>query len=215
MKTPKDAYGTTSVEIVTVARQFGSGGSELARAIGARLGWPVLEESEVVRRVASRLDAPEAEVAATDEHVETLAERMGASLAGAFPEVVLPPDRPSVDVERVAAAAFDVLRQAAASPPMVLIGHGGMCLFADREDALHLRVIARREHRVAAVARRLEISEEAAEEEVRSRDADRAAWVSRHFGVEWDDPTLYALSINSERVEPEAGAALVETLLRR
>lgn len=215
MTIPQGARRATSVEIVTVARQFGSGGSELARAIGARMWWPVLEEDEVVRRVASRLGAPEADVAATDEHVETLAERMGASLAGAFPEVVLPPDRPTVDVERVAAAAFDVLRQAAAAPPIVMVGHGGMCLFAGRVDALHLRVVARREHRVASVARRLGISDEAADEEVRSRDADRAAWVSLHFDVEWDDPTLYSLTVNSERIGPDAGAALVETLLRR
>ena len=211
---PSPAPGNRRVRIVTVAREFGSGGSELARAIGARLGWSVLEDAEVVRRVARRLDAPEHEVEARDEHVATLAERMGTSLALAFPEMVLPPEPPRVDEGQVAATAFDVLRDAAEDPPGVVVGHGGMCLFAERDDALHLRVVAPREHRVRAVAERLGMSREAAEEELRARDADRASWVQRHFGVRWNDATLYALVLNSERVPAEEGAALVERLIR-
>lgn len=203
-----------SVGLVTVSRQFGSGGSHLALALGRRLGWPVLEDVEIIRRVARRLGAPERDVEASDEHVPGLAERLGASLAGAFPEVLLPPDAPKLDVARVADAAAAVLEEAAADPPIIVVGHGGMCLFRERTDALHVRVVAPVAHRTAEVARRLDVDEKGAREEIRARDADRAAYIRRHFDVDWHDPTLYHLVLNSERVGPEAAAEAIAALVR-
>lgn len=210
-----DVSPTAEVHLVTVAREFGSGGSDLAGALGRRLGWTVLHDRDVVRRVAARLGAPERDVEASDEHVATLAERLGASLAGAFPEVVLPPSAPSVDVDRVADTAASVLLEAASDPDVIVVGHGGMCLFADRSDALHLRVVGSLDHRVAEVVRRLEMSEQAAREEIAARDVDRRGYIRRRYGSEWDDPTLYHLVINIERVGPDSGAAAVETLVER
>ncbi|MGD2069151.1 MAG: cytidylate kinase-like family protein [Gemmatimonadota bacterium] len=211
----RDVSTPSQIHLITVAREFGSGGSDLAGAVGRRLGWTVLHDREVVRRVAARLGAPERDVEASDEHVATLAERLGASLAGAFPEVVLPPSAPSVDVDRVADAAVTVLLEAAVEPDVIVVGHGGMCLFADRGDSLHVRVVASLEHRVAEVVRRLEMSDEAAREEIHARDVDRRGYIRRRYGPEWDDPTLYHLVINIERVGPDSAAAMVATLVER
>jgi cytidylate kinase len=204
-----------ATRLITVAREFGSGGSDLARALGVRLGWAVLEDHEIVHRVAERLGAPERDVEASDEHVATLAERLGRSLAGVFPEVV-PTHEPSrVDADRVARTATTVLEEAAREPDVIVVGHGGMCLFRDRPDALHIRVVASQEHRVAEVVRRLGLSEDAAREEIQVRDEDRSAYIRRYFEASWDDPTLYHLVVNSGRVGPEPGAALVESLVQR
>lgn len=208
-----DAPDAPAVRLVTVAREYGSGGSDLARALGRTPGWKVLEDREIVRRVARELGVPERDVAARDERVATLAERLGNSLAGVFPELLLPPDAPEIDEDAVAEASAQVLRDAAEDPPVVVVGHGGMCLFAERPDAFHIRVTAPFEHRVGAVSVRLDLARDAAAEEIRARDRQRAAYVRRRFGVEWDDSTLYHLVLNSERIAPRRGAELLRPLL--
>ncbi|HSR42656.1 MAG TPA: cytidylate kinase-like family protein [Longimicrobiales bacterium] len=201
------------IGVVTVAREFGSGGSDLAHALGRRLGWRVVDK-EVVARVARELEVPEREVAVRDEHVPGLAERVGAFLAGAFAEVtppVVPPTR--LDEREVAEVADAILMEAAARPPVILVGHGGMCLLSGREDVLHLRVVAPLEYRVGEVCRRLRMDGARAREEIRARDRDRAHYIRHRFQTAWEDPALYALVVNSAEVGPEDGARAVEAML--
>lgn len=210
---PSDPPSRPVVGVVTVSREFGSGGSDLAHALGRRLGWRVVDK-QLVARVARELQVPEREVAARDEHVPGLAERVGAFLAGAFAEVtppVVPPSHP--DEQDVAEVADTILLEAAQQPPVVLVGHGGMCLLAGRNDTLHLRVVAPLEHRVREVARRLEMDEAAAREEIRARDQSRAHYIRHRFDRAWDDATLYGLVLNSAVVGAERGARAVEALL--
>lgn len=211
--TPASTPARSIVGVVTVSREFGSGGSDLAHALGRRLGWRVVDK-QLVARMARELDVPEREVAARDEHVPGLAERVGAFLAGAFAEVTPPVVMPSYpDESEVARVADTILLEAARQPPVVLVGHGGMCLLADRDDVLHVRVVAPLEHRVREVCRRLEMDEGRAREEVRARDDDRAHYIRHRFDRAWDDPALYALVLNSAVVRPEDGARAIEALL--
>ncbi len=145
----------TSIRIITVSREFGSGGSDLAGRLGELLGWRVVDR-EVIQEVAARLRLPQEEVDAVDERVAGLVERVGRHLADAFPEMLLPPPPlPTADAETVMMTAEAVLREAAAEGPAVLVGYAGQCIFAERMDALHLRVYAPLEHRVREIVRRL------------------------------------------------------------
>lgn len=205
----------SAIRLITVSRQFGAGGSDLARAVGRLLGWRVVDK-EVVTRVAAQLRVPVREAEAHDEHVPSLAERVGKLLAGSLPEVLMPPVPPSgLDETEVADLADTILREAAASPPVILVGHGGMCLFQEREDALHVRVEAPREYRIREVARRMEMELDRAREEVVTRDADREHYIRRRFGRPAADSSLYSLVVNSARVPPARAARAVRALLER
>lgn len=205
--------GHGPVQLVTVSREFGSGGSDLAEAIGRRLGWRVVDR-EVVARVAEELRVPEQEVEAHDEHVDGVAERVARYLSGSFPEVVFPvEERQRLKDWQVAHLAEAVVREAAAAPRVVVVGHGGMCLFSDRADALHVRVVAPTEHRVAEVVRRLATSEAEARREIRLRDAEREAFIRRRYGRVWDACDLFSVVVNSAAVGPEEGAAMVAALV--
>lgn len=202
------------VRLVTLSREFGSGGSDLAQALGRRLGWRVVDK-EVVRRVARTLQLPEEAVEARDEAAPRLGERLGELLAGAFPELVPPTGMPVPDYEAVAELSEAILRDAAANPPVICVGHGGMCLFEGTPGALHVRVTAPRPYRVAQVMSRLGMSRGEAEEEVRVRDDARREHIRHRFDREITDPGLYAVVVNSERIPPEDGATLLAALIRR
>ena len=111
------------------------------------------------------------------------------------------------------AAVEAVLLEAADAGPFVAVGHGAQCIFRDREDALHLRLVAPFEQRAGVAARRLNLDAEAARKHVRRADEDRRAYLRQVHGVDGADPLLYDLVVNTERLAVEEAAELVAHLV--
>jgi cytidylate kinase len=202
-----------AIRIVTISREFGAGGSELAHAVGARLDWPVLDH-DIVPRVAARLGMREAVVQQLNEHPPPLMHRLAAAL------LVLPPEAPVsvdprdvLDLDAVADAACAELLEAARSAPVVLVGHGGQALFGDRADALHLRVVAPMEARLRRLCRRFGCDDRFAQAELRRTDEARRQYLRRYRGIDGSDPLHYHLEINTGRVTIDEAASLVVQLV--
>src|SRR5690606_5108443 len=123
--------------IITISRLFGAGGSSLAAALGERLGWRVLDR-ELVAEVARRLQRPEADVEAVDEHVMGPWERAALFASSAFPEMPIPPLVSYLD-DAVVSTVHAVLAEEGERGECVVVGHGAQCIFGDRGDAYHLR----------------------------------------------------------------------------
>jgi cytidylate kinase len=201
------------IDLITIAREFGAGGSELAEAIGARLGWPVLDR-ELARRVATRLELDPEAVERMDEHAPTLLARVASAMLVCPPEAPLFIDAASVlSPDAVAHAVKQEIMAAARTPPLVIVGHGGQCLFRDRPGTLHLRLVAPIADRVARVCRRLGCNHKMAAAQVRQADEDRNAYIRRYHEAEWRDPLLYDLEINTGRVDIGLAADLVARLV--
>ncbi|MDB4915577.1 MAG: Cytidylate kinaselike family [Gemmatimonadetes bacterium] len=73
--------------IVTITRQFGSGGSEVAEQVASALGW-TLYDNALVDEVAARLGLTVAEVSSREERVPSLAERLASAISLSAPEVM-------------------------------------------------------------------------------------------------------------------------------
>src|SRR5918911_4148374 len=135
------------LQLITLSREYGAGGSELGVLLGEKLGWPVIDH-ELVRRLAARLSCDEGEVVAMDEHAPSFLERLAAVATVTAPESRVHSRPWATDPDCVAAAAREVLLEAAQNLPLIVVGHGGNCLFKDRRDVLRVRVTAPREVRV-------------------------------------------------------------------
>jgi cytidylate kinase len=200
---------THAIRLITVSREFGAGGSELASALGARLGWPVVDH-DLVHRVAERLRLDEGTVEHLDEHPPSVLARIASVLIIPQPDLlgVAPlSDFPSPDA--IAKASHEVIAEMAKSPPLIVVGHGAQCIFADRDDTLHVRVIASVRDRLARVARRLRVDPALAGTLLRRADADRQAYVQRYFRRDLRDDLLYDLRINTGRLSIEESVAIV------
>jgi hypothetical protein len=202
-----------SIQLITISREFGAGGSELGVLLGQRLGWPVLDH-ELVRQLAARLSCEEGEVVAMDEHAPSFLERLAAMAVVTAPESRVHSTPWSTDPDCVAAAAREVLLEAARNPPLVVVGHAGNCLFRDRTDVLRIRVAAPFEVRVRRVAKRTGASSQRAAAEVRRKDADRQQYLQRYYQSDVNDPYEYDLQINTGTISLDAAAHLVLSLLR-
>ena len=76
--------------LITISRQFGAGGSEVARRVAAALGWSVVD-NEFIDKVAARAGLAPEEVAEREERVLSFVERLALTMATSAPEL-FPPD---------------------------------------------------------------------------------------------------------------------------
>ena len=135
--------------------------------------------------------------------------------------LVCPPEAPLfVDTASVMSpdAVADAVRaemlEAARTPPLVVVGHGGQCLFAARPRTLHLRLVAPMADRVARICDRQGCDPRTAATRIRQADEDRNAYIRRYHDAEWRNPLLYDLQINTGRVPIADAADLVVRLVR-
>jgi CMP/dCMP kinase len=201
------------IELITVSRQFGAGGSELARKLGERLNWHVLDD-EVACRCAERLHLETSTVERLREHSPTLLARLSSAL------LVAPPEAPGIDtthllrIDAIAEAAFESIMEAAKSLPLVVVGFGTQCIFADRPDALHLRLVAPMPVRVERLRERFGWDAANAAARARRMDEDRRRYVQRYFHRDVNDPLLYDVQINTGRTTLDEATSIIAQLVR-
>jgi CMP/dCMP kinase len=203
---------------VTVSRQYGAGGSEVARRVAEQLGWTEVD-NEFVSTVASRAHLPPEAVAAYEERVPSLLVRLTRALAVSSPEMFVPltatPGEP--DETALVAVTERVIREAAAAGSVVLVGRGAQALLAASADAdaLHVYVTAPRAERVRVIAQRLALPEVEAARAVDTTDADRDRYVQRHYHRRRDDPANYHVAVNTALLGYDGAADVVVALARR
>ena len=184
--------------IITVSRLYGSGGSEVAALVARELGWSLLDNG-VVDQVASRLGITPAQVAAREERVPSLVERITDALALGSQEWITPMTaaRRGPTDEQLIEVTRHVVDEAVASGPLVIVGRGAQAMLAERADALHIFCHAPRAALISRVMERERLGPEEAAKLVDETNAHREMWVRRHWDRDWEQPELYHLSLNT------------------
>jgi len=206
---------TNSISLITVSREFGAGGSDLASELGSRLKWPVLDH-DIVHRVAERLRLDDGTVEPFDEHPPSLLARIATVLIVPLPGMYSFPaadDVPSHDA--IAGATRRVIEDAAKSLPLIVVGHGAQCIFEDWTDTLSVRLVAPLSVRLERIAARQKINPTLAAALVRRADEDRQAYIQRYFHRDWRNELLYDLQINTGGVDISEAATIVTRLVER
>lgn len=201
--------------IITVSRQYGSGGSEVAERVATALGW-TLYDNAVVDAVAARLNMTPAEVSAREERLPSLAERMASAMALGVPEVMLTAGdvATSPSEERIVQTTQRVLEEAVQAGPAVIVGRGAQCMLATRADALHVYCYAPMESLVAHVVERTGMRPDEAEKAVTDTNRRREEYVKRHWKREWRELANYDLCVNTARLGIARSAELVALIAR-
>jgi len=203
--------------VITITRQYASGGSEVARLVAGALGWTVID-NEFVDQVAERAGLPAAEVAQLEERAPGLLERLARTLAVASPELFLasaaapPVERDEATIVQVTER---VIAEAAAHGRIVLVGRGAQAVLARRPDALHVYVVASKPWRLQLAVERLGVDPARAEQVVDETDRQRDQYVKTYYKRQRHDFVNYDLVVNSERLGLDGAAALVVSEARR
>ncbi len=198
--------------VVTITRQFASGGSSVAALVAKSLGWTVVD-NEFVETVAQRAGLPVATVAAHEERAPSLMQRLARALAGASPELFVNAGQEAVEPteEQIVRVTARVIAEAAQHGNAVLVGRGAQAILAESRpgDALHVYIVAPRADRVREAMRRLNLDEKAAGEQLDRTDADRDRYVARWHGRKRQDPANYHLVLNTGWLGYDGAAQLI------
>lgn len=203
--------------VITITRQYGAAGSEVARSVAAALAWEVID-NEFVDEVARRAGLPAAEVAQREERAPGLLARIARTLAVGSPELFLSAaaepeaERAEATIVRVTEL---VIAEAAAHGRVVLVGRGAQAVLAQRADALHVYVIAPAPWRQRHAIERLGADPALVAKLLEEIDGRRDQYVRSYYGRTRADLTNYDLVVNTERLGVDGAAALIVADARR
>src|SRR5881296_64518 len=203
--------------VITITRQYASGGSEVAGLVAAALRWEVID-NEFVDEVARRAGLPAEEVAQRDERAPGLLERLARTLAAGSPELfIATAGIPRVDPDEAAIVRLTerVIAEAAAHGRIVLVGRGAQAVLAQRPDALHVYVVASKPWRMQLAVQRLGVDPASAEQVVDETDRQRDQYVKTYYGRHRHDFVNYDLVVNTERLGLDGAAAVIVAEARR
>jgi hypothetical protein len=204
-----DRPGGTLFNVVTIAREYGSGGAELGRLVAVTLGWELLDR-QLVDRVA-RIAGLEAETAASlDEHAHSWWQRAlaGMSYAAPFPT---PDGSGEFDEDSMRAVTMGLIRGAADSGGCVIVGRGAQFFLQERKEVFNVLAYAPIEERVRRLrARHPDCTDVYAL--IKQVDGQRASYIREYYGRDWLDKTLYELCINTA-LGFEVAAELITTAI--
>lgn len=197
--------------LITITRQFASGGSDIAALVASQLGWTLID-NEFVDAVARRAGLPPEEVAQREERAPGLLERLAQTLAVASPEMFITTagvPRVEDDEATIVKVTERVIREAAALGRVVLVGHGAQAVLAQRESALHVFVVGSRAWRVKHAIERLHVEPARAEKTVDETDQQRDRYVKAYYGRIRHDAANYDMVVNAEALGFDGAAHVI------
>ncbi len=222
--------------VITVARQIGSRGDWIAERAASELGYELVDR-HLIEEIASITDTSVEEVEHYDEKGE-------GRLKFFLKRLLVPEVAPGTFPLSAAAYApefgleFSYVRENDSSSntyldrgtyqllittlvqdfgqtgKAVLVGRASQIILADHPDACHIKIVAPLEMRVKEVIQHRDVSTEQAQKLVEQHDQWRQNYLRNFHQVDWDDPLLYDLTINTEKVDPEAAVKLLVNLVR-
>jgi cytidylate kinase len=163
---------------ITISRQMGSQGDELAFEVAQQLGWRLVQRN-LINQAALAADIPHMALVDIDE-------------------LGLLNLRPSAREWRAYQSQVEgIIRYWADKGETVIVGRGGQMTLRDRLDVFHIRVVAPVELRVTQLQQEKNISAESAQARLETSAKTRAHYLRRSYRAQLDDPTLYHLVINT------------------
>ncbi len=210
------------MNVITISREMGSGGTALGRLLARRLGFALIDK-ELILRVARKAHVSSQAVAPYDQEAFNRGKVVLESVFAGNPSVYSPLSMVHFPLntrlsagpayrfnqERYLAVTQQLLKALARLGKVILLGRGGQIVLADHRKTLHLRVVAPLETRVERVCRGQGISEDEARTLIRSRDQACARYLKHFYNRDWNDPLLYDFVINTERLRLPSVVAMV------
>jgi Cytidylate kinase-like family len=201
------------IRLITVEREFGSGGGAIAAALAARLGWTLWDQL-LTDEIARRMDCDRRTVEEHEERRDPTYYRLfKAFMRGSFEGSVNTPRFRIVDTDCVREVVQSIQREAADAGSCVIVGRGSAYYLGSRPDAFHVFVYAPYEDKVRRL-RAAGRSESEASELADTVDRDRAAFIKQYFDVEWPAIHRFHLMVNSSIGEGVATETILGAVAR-
>jgi len=182
--------------IVTLEREFGSGGGGIAAELARRLGWKLWDQ-QLTSEIAQRAQVTESAVASCDERVDSRLYRFAKAFwRGSYERSIPLDDSRTFDTDRMMAMVGEIMSAIAAEGNAVIVGRGSPFFLREREDTFRVFTYAPHDEKIRRLLA-MSRSREEAEDLVENVDKERIAYIKHYFNAEWPTRSLYHLMINT------------------
>jgi cytidylate kinase len=180
--------------VITISRQLGSLGREIAQRLSKDLNCKYLDK-ESLEEAFGEYGLPK----------ESL-ERFDEKKPGFW-------DLFKTDKARYLHFMKEAIFEFAREGKGIILGRGGQVLLTDLPGVLRVRTIAPKEVRQQRIMERLKCDEDHALKIIEQSDSERAGFHKFFFGVNWENPDLYDLTVNTASFSAETAARLIKDII--
>jgi CMP/dCMP kinase len=182
--------------IVTLEREFGSGGGAIACELARQLGWKLWDQ-QLTCEIAKRAQVAESAVALCDERVDSRLYRLAKTFWRGSYERSLPlTSSQAFDADCMMTMVGEIMGTIAAEGNAVIVGRGGPFFLREREDTFRVFTYAPHDEKIRRLAA-IGKSRDEAEDLVANVDKERIAYIKHYFNADWPTRDLYHLMINT------------------
>ena len=184
--------------VITISRQFGTGGHEIGAELARRLGVKLLDK-QILNEVASRMKTVEDAV----EKIEARNPLWRDDFTNFYRSYMASAQYNGQELEKTTHELFDaqadVIRQIASEESCIIIGRCGFDIFVNHPNALKIFIHSSVDCRKRRIAEKYDISEQDAAAMIVDNDYSRELYTKKYTGRDWKDATNYDISLDVRR----------------
>ena len=199
--------------IITIGRQFGSGGHEIGNLLATRLDIP-LYDNNLVRMAAEKLDIREETARAVDETT------LNSFLVGyviapmEYKDAIRSDEYMQPLNQQVYELQSEIIRKLSQRGPCVIVGRCADHVLKDHPGCIDVFICADIEDRIRRIAARYDMSEKKAADKIKRIDRERKYYYESHTGLEWGSISSHQMLLNVSWLGIEGTADMLETVYR-
>ena len=206
--------------VITISRQYGSGGDEIAERVCDILGYTYFDKA-LIAKVAAEVGAfKEEQIVDISEDTYMMRNFMERLLGGRRIKVqtgilggAKPSQMQSLNGEQSVALMRSTIMGAYQHGNVVIVGRGGQAILREQPGVLHVRITAPLGARVLRVKERKNITLGEATDLTKSKDLAAETYLREFFDIDWNDPLLYHLTCNTGRLDIDGAAEIIVNAL--
>jgi cytidylate kinase len=184
------------IKLLTIEREYGCGGGDIARRLSEQLGWTLWDE-RLTSEIARLSNCEQHEVQRREERVDPLYYRLLKSLMrGSFEGSANVHQLQLLDADTIVRMTERLIDNIASAGQCVIVGRGSQHFLRHRTDTLRVFLYAPRGDKIR---RLLEtgVNESQVEHLVDTVDRDRATFVETYFHIQWPNRSIYHAMLNT------------------
>lgn len=191
----------TEHTIITVSREYGSGGRYVARLIADKLGIKFYDKDFVVKLAK--------ETGLSEEYIE---ENEQKRTFGANLDNVVAGELSSSD--ELFIKESELIKEIAQKESAVIVGRCSDFILKDMDNVIKVFIYSNEENKVKRAIEFYGLDEENAKKEIKRIDKQRANHYKHYTGKEWKDSDNYDICINSDTFGVEKSAEIICDMLK-
>lgn len=196
--------------VITVGRQYGSGGREIGTMLAEKLGIAYYDDM-LLKEAAKESGLCEDLFHSFDERPKSFLYSIAMDPYSFSMNSITA--RGNIE-QQVYLATYETIKKLADKGPCVLIGRCADYALKDRDDVINIFITAPLENRIERVAKRNDISLEEAKDRIKKTDKSRASYYNYYSSKDWGEAKSYDLCIDSSLLGIEGTVELLEKMIQ-